>query len=126
MATKKITINELRDLVKDIINESRLTENVVPIGPDGSKITDQNVIRNLNLALKSVSSGLRIKLSTIISDPESAKDLRTPAQRAAMLGALAISFGITEKEFIQVIGKIKSYLPKDKADTTGQPEDKNM
>lgn len=126
MATKKITINELRGLVKDIINESRLTEDVVPIGPDGSEITNPTVIRNLNLALKSVSSGLRQKLATIISDAESAKDLRSPAQRAAMLGALAISFGITEKEFTQVIAKIKSYLPKDKADTAGQPEDKNM
>lgn len=114
MSTKKITMDELRGIVKQIINEDvDMYENVIPIGGDGSKITDNTVVRNLNLALKSVSPTLRTKLSQIITDPNSVKELQSPAQRSAMLAALAVAFGITESEFTQVIPKIKSYLPKE-------------
>ena len=84
---------------------------IVPTGPDGQKIKDPVVIKNLNMALKSVNSSIRPKIIQMIEDPESAKELRNPAQKAAVLGAMAIAFGISEKEFGQIIGKIKSVLP---------------
>jgi hypothetical protein len=49
----------------------------------------------------------------MIEDPESAKELKSPAQKAAVIGAMAIAFGISEQEFSQIVSKIKAVLPKD-------------
>ena len=83
---------------------------IVPTGPDGQKITDPVVIKNLNMALKAVSTSIRPKIIQMIEDPESAKELRNPAQKAAVLGAMAIAFGISEKDFTQIVGKIPHLL----------------
>jgi hypothetical protein len=104
---------EFKKLLKEFAPKRQIQEaDVIPVGPDGKKIEDANVIRNLNMALKSVSSTIRPKLIQLIEDPEAAKELKSPTQKAAVLGAIAIAFGITEQEFNQIVGKIKSVLPK--------------
>jgi hypothetical protein len=65
------------------------------------------------MAIKAVSSSIRPKLIQMIEDPESAKELKSPAQKAAVIGAMAIAFGISEQEFSQIVSKIKAVLPKD-------------
>ena len=103
----KRLLNEFKQPLKE--------EDVVPVGPDGNKITDQQVIKNLNLAVKAVNSTLRPKLIALLTDPEAAKSLATPAQRTALIGAIAIAFGVTEQEFAQISGKIKGVLKKSTA-----------
>jgi len=95
------------------MEESILIESdVIPVGPDGSQIKDQQVIRNLNMAVKAVNSSLRPKLIALITDPEAAKSLKSPAQRTAVIGAIAIAFGISEDDFSQIVTKIKGVLKK--------------
>jgi hypothetical protein len=106
-----MTPEKFKQLLKEFAPKQTITEaDVIPVGPDGQKITDQQTIKNLNLAVKSVDSTLRPKLISLITDPEAAKALRTPAQRAALVGAIAIAFGITEQDFNQIITKIKKLL----------------
>lgn len=105
---------DFKKLLKEFQQPLKEAE-IVPTGPDGQKITDPVVIKNLNMALKAVSTSIRPKIIQMIEDPGAAKDLRNPAQKAAILGAIAIAFGITEKEFTQVINKIKSVLPKEQS-----------
>jgi hypothetical protein len=102
--------SELKQIIKEEIYATLKEAEIVPVGPDGNKVTDKNVIRNLNMALKSVSSTIRPKLIDLISDSEAAKALTNTAQKAAVIGAIAIAFGITEKDFSQIVGKIKSVL----------------
>ena len=103
---------DFKKLLKEFAVQKPLQEvDVIPTGPDGQQITDANVIRNLNMALKAVSPAIRPKIIKMVEDPSAAKELRNPAQKAAVLGAIAIAFGISEKEFTQIIGKIKSVLP---------------
>lgn len=91
---------------------------VIPVGPDGKKITDTNAIRNLNMALKAVNSTIRPKVIALIEDPTSVKELKNPAQKAAVLGAMAVAFGITEKDFSSIVSKIKKVLPKEGENAT--------
>lgn len=104
--------SELKQLIREEVNAMLTEADVVPVGPDGQKIEDLTTIKNLNMALKAVQSSLRPKLIQIIEDPEAAKELRNPAQKAAVLGALAIAFGITERDFTSIVSKIKAVLPK--------------
>ena len=83
---------------------------VIPVGPDGNKIEDPQVIKNLNMALKSVDASIRTKLTDLIEDPTAAKALKTPAQRMALISAMAITFGISEQEFTHIVSKIKGML----------------
>jgi hypothetical protein len=46
----------------------------------------------------------------ILQDQGAAKALKNPAQRAALVGAIAIAFGMTEKEFGEIVSKIKGML----------------
>lgn len=104
---------KFKQLLKEWAPEQQLHEaDIIPTGPDGEKIEDPIIIKNLNMALKAVSSSVRPKLIQMIEDPASAKELKSPSQKAAVLGAMAIAFGITEQEFSQIISKIKSVLPK--------------
>jgi hypothetical protein len=107
-----MTHQELKKLIKEEIRQALTEADIVPIGPNGQKIEDPQIIKNLNMALKSVSSSLRPKLIQIIEDPNAAKELTSASQRAALLGAIAIAFGITESDFTQIVTKIKSVLPK--------------
>ena len=102
--------SELKQIIKEEVKSILSEAEVIPTGPDGNKIDDQRTIKNLNLALKSVSSTIRPKLIDLIEDPEAAKALTNPSQKAAVLGSIAIAFGITERDFSQIVGKIKSVL----------------
>jgi hypothetical protein len=114
-----MTPDQFKQLLKEFAPQKQLQEaDVIPVGPDGSEITDKRVIANLNLAVKAVDANLRPKLIQILEDPDAAKSLKNPAQRAALVGAIAIAFGMTEKEFSQIISKIKGMLK-----TTGAVED---
>ena len=104
---------KFKQLLKEWAPEQQLQEaDIIPTGPDGEKIEDPIVIKNLNMAIKAVSSSIRPKLIQMIEDPESAKELKSPAQKAAVIGAMAIAFGISEREFSQIVSKIKAVLPK--------------
>ena len=103
-------MNRIKYIIREEIKSVLKEEDVIPSGPDGNKVTDKNVIRNLNMALKSVNSSIRPKLIDLIEDSEAAKALTNPAQKAAVIGALAVAFGITEKDFSQIVTRIKSVL----------------
>lgn len=106
---KKIELQKLiREEIQSILSEA----DIIPTSPDGSKVEDPTIIKNLNMALKSVSTSIRPKLIQMIEDPAAAKELKSPAQKAAVLGAMAIAFGITEQDFSQIVSKIKAVLPK--------------
>ena len=102
--------NQLRKVIQEEVRKALTEADVVPIGPDGKKIEDQQVIRNLNMAVKAIDASIRTKLIDLIEDPGAAKALRSPAQRTALLGAIAIAFGISEKDFSQIVSKIKGVL----------------
>ena len=106
-----MTPDQFKQLLKEFAPQKQLQEaDVIPVGPDGNKITDKGIITNLNLAVKAVDSSLRPKLVQILQDPDAAKTLKNPAQRAALIGAIAIAFGMTEKEFGEIVSKIKGML----------------
>jgi hypothetical protein len=100
----------LKTIIREELKKVLIEVDVIPVGPDGNKVTDKNAIRNLNIALKSVNSSIRPKLIALIEDSEAVKALTNPAQKAAVIGAIAIAFGITEKDFSQIVTKIKSVL----------------
>ena len=106
-----MTPEEFKKLLKEFEIKQPIQEaDIIPIGPDGNEIQDSQVIRNLNMAIKAVSATLRPKLINLITDPNAAKELRTPGQRTAVIGAIAVAFGITEKDFGQIVSKIKNVL----------------
>jgi hypothetical protein len=111
---------EFKRLLKEFAPAATMLKeaDVIPVGPDGNKVSDENVIRNLNMAVKAVNSSLRPKLIQILEDPEAAKALKSPAQRAALIGAIAIAFGVSEKEFGTIVSKIKGMLKTSEAPTT--------
>jgi hypothetical protein len=102
--------NELRKIINEEIRNILLEADIIPTGPDGQQITDPKVIKGLNTALKSVDSAIRAKLIQLIQDPGSAKSLNSSDKRASMIAAIAIAFGMTDREFGQIITKVKSYL----------------
>lgn len=106
-----MTPDQFKQLLKEFAPTQQINEvEIIPSGPDGEKITDPTIIKNLNLAVKAVDSAFRPKLIQILEDPGAAKALKSPAQRAALIGAIAIAFGISEKEFSQIVTKIKGML----------------
>ena len=103
--------SELRKLIREEVrNLLREEEDIKPIGPDGKEITDPKVIRNLNIAVKQISSNIRPKIIDLITDPEAAKSLNNKERRAAVIAAIAVAFGISFKEFGETIPKIKDIL----------------
>jgi hypothetical protein len=108
----KRLLNEFKQPLKE--------EDIIPVGPDGNKITDPQVIKNLNMAIKAVDPSLRSKVKSLLTDPGAAAALKTPAQRTALIGAIAIAFGVTDQEFSQIAGKIKGVLKKTTTDTNDQ------
>ena len=102
--------SELKKLIKEEIISALTEADIVPVGPDGNKIQDPQVIKNLNMAIKAVDSSIRAKVIDLIEDPTAVKSLKNNAQRVALLGAVAIAFGITEQDFIQIASKLKGVL----------------
>jgi hypothetical protein len=118
-----MTPEEFKKLLKEFAAKQTINEaDIIPIGPDGQQVTDKQVIKNLNYAVKAVDSTLRPKLIALITDPGAAKSLRTPAQRTALIGAMAIAFGITEKDFGQIVSKIKNVLKTTETTPNENPE----
>ena len=111
--------SELKKIISEEIRNILMESDVIPHGPDGQKITDPKVIKNLNMSLKAVDSAIRAKLIDLIEDPGSAKSLNSADKRASMIAALAIAFGMTEQEFGQVVGKVKGMLKTPEADPEG-------
>jgi hypothetical protein len=107
-----MTEKEIRKIIREAIQNTRLTEaDIIPVGPDGQEITDPKVIKNLNMALKAIGGNIRGKIIDMIEDPNAVKDLSNTSQKAAVMAAMAIAFGITGKEFAQIVSKIKAILP---------------
>lgn len=104
--------SELQSIIREEIEHALTEADIIPFGPDGRKIEDQATIRNLNLALKAVDVSIRKKLIELITDPTTVKALKNPAQKTAVIGALAIAFGITEDDFSRIVSKIKTVLKK--------------
>ena len=115
-------IQDLRKIIREETRKILKEAEIIPIGPDGQQITDPKVIKNLNTVLKLVSGPARSKLIQLITDPAAAKDLKSGDQKAAIISAIAISFGISEKEFTQIVGKIKSVLPDVKPTEPTEPQ----
>lgn len=103
---------DLKKLIKEEIASALTEADIVPVGPDGDKIQDPQVIKNLNMAIKSIDSSIRSKVIALIEDPTAVKSLKNNAQRVALLGAIAIAFGISEQDFIQIASKLKTVLKK--------------
>ena len=58
---------QFKKLLKEFAPAQQINETeIIPSGPDGEKITDPVIIKNLNLAVKSVDSAIRPKLIQII------------------------------------------------------------
>lgn len=98
-------LNRLRRIIREEIQHSLQEQDIVPPG-----IEDKNTIANLNRAMKLVSASIRPKLKDLIEDPTAAKDLTTIDQRAAVMTAIALAFGINEQAFNAIIGKVKANL----------------
>ena len=98
-------LHQLRRIIREEV-QTVLTE--VDIQPAG--IQDETVIANLNRAVRMVSASIRPKLKDLLEDPTAAKDLTTIDQRAAVITAIAMAFGISEQDFSTIISKVKSNL----------------
>lgn len=105
---------DIRNLTK-INNQSSLNENdIIPIGPDGEAIADPTVAaklsKNLKQALVKVPSSMRSRLTDMIADDGIRSALKSKDQRASILTAIAIAFGVNDQEFGQVVSQIKKNL----------------
>jgi hypothetical protein len=118
-----MTPEKFKQLLKEFAPKQKINEaDIIPIGPDGQQITDQRLIKNLNFALKSVDPTLRTKLTTLITDSEAVKSLKTIEQKAAIVGAIAIAFGINADDFNKLIPKVKKALSSTSTTPNENPE----
>jgi hypothetical protein len=109
-----MTEKQLRQIIREEVRRNLLSEaDVIPKGPDGQEITDPKIIKNLNMALKAIGGNIRGKIIDMIEDPDSVKELTNAGQKAAVMAAMAIAFGITSKEFGQIVTKVKAILPEE-------------
>lgn len=103
---------EFEDLYKrqNPINESE----IIPVGTSGETIKDpqlqQKLSKNLKQVLMKVSSSVRPKLIALLSDDSVMASLKSADQRASIISAIAIAFGINDQEFASVVSKIKKNL----------------
>jgi hypothetical protein len=103
---------EFEDLYKrqNPINEAE----IIPVGTSGETIQDpklqQKLSKNLKQVLMKVSSSVRSKLTALLSDDSVTSALKSSDQRASIISAIAIAFGINDTEFAQIVSKIKTNL----------------
>ena len=106
--------DKLRLLLKEEIRRQLKENDIVPIGPDGEAIADPKVAaklsKNLKQALVKVPSSMRSRLTDMIADDGIRSALKTKDQRASILTAIAIAFGVNDQEFGQVVSQIKKNL----------------
>jgi hypothetical protein len=105
-----LTGQETKMPAKATVNE----EEIVPVGTAGETIQDpklqQKLSKNLKQVLMKVSSSVRSKLTSLLSDDSVTSALKSADQRASIISAIAIAFGINDKEFAQIVSKIKTNL----------------
>jgi hypothetical protein len=106
--------DKLRLLLKEEIRRQLKENDIVPIGPDGEAISDPKVAAKLSNTLKQallkVPSSMRSRLTDMIADDGIRSALKTKDQRASILTAIAIAFGVNDQEFGQVVSQIKKNL----------------
>lgn len=106
--------DKFRLLLKEEIRRQLKENDIAPIGPDGEAIADPKVAaklsKNLKQALVKVPSSMRSKLTDMITDDGIRSALKTKDQRASILTAIAIAFGVNDQEFGQVVSQIKKNL----------------
>jgi len=111
-----LTGEETKTEPKVSVNEAE----IVPVGTSGETIQDpklqQKLSKNLKQVLMKVSSSVRSKLTALLSDDSVTSALKSADQRASIITAIAIAFGINDNEFAQIVSKIKTTL---KATETG-------
>jgi len=103
---KKVAVNEE--------NESTDKVKIIPLGTEGEKIKDpelqQKLSDNLETVLSKVSSAVRSKLKALLTNQSVITDLKNRDQRSSLITAIAIAFGINDKEFVQAASEIKKNL----------------
>ena len=106
--------DKLRLLLKEEIRRQLKENDIVPIGPDGEAISDPKVAAKLSNTLKQallkVPSSMRSRLTDMIADDGIKSALKSKDQRASILTAIAIAFGVNDQEFGQVVSQIKKNL----------------
>ena len=113
-------LREFEDLYKrqNPINEAE----IIPVGTSGETIKNpklkQKLSKNLKQVLMKVDSSVRNKLTSLLSDSSVSSALKSADQRASIISAIAIAFGINDQEFAQVISKIKTNLKDAEGDQT--------
>lgn len=92
------------------INEAE----IIPVGTSGETIKDpqlqQKLSKNLKQVLMKVSSSVRPKLTALLANDSVMSSLKSADQRASIISAIAIAFGINDQEFANVVSKIKQNL----------------
>lgn len=110
---------EFEDLYKrnTPINEAE----IIPVGTSGETIKDptlqKKLSNNLKQVLMKVSSSVRPKLTALLSDDSVMSSLKSADQRASIISAIAIAFGINDQEFANVVSKIKKNLKASEMET---------
>ena len=106
--------DKLRLLLKEEIRRQLKENDIVPVGPEGEKISDPKVAAKLSNTLKQallkVPSSMRSRLTDLIADDGIRSALKSKDQRASILTAIAIAFGVNDQEFGQVVSQIKKNL----------------
>ena len=105
-----LTGEETKTEPKVSVNEAE----IVPMGTSGETIQDpelqQKLSKNVNQVLLKVSSSVRSKLKALLTDDSVTSALKSADQRAGIITAIAIAFGIKDDEFAQIVSKIKTNL----------------
>lgn len=92
------------------INEAE----IIPIGTSGETIKNpelqDKLSKNLKQVLTKVSSSVKPKLKDLLADKSVISSLKSADQRSSIISAIAIAFGINDKEFSAAVSKIKQSL----------------
>jgi len=106
--------DKFRLLLKEEIRKILKEDDIVPVGPEGEKISDSKVAAKLSNTLKQsllkVPSSMRSRLTDLIADDGIRSALKSKDQRASILTAIATAFGVNDQEFGQVVSQIKKNL----------------
>jgi hypothetical protein len=112
-----LTGEETKMPAKATVNEAE----IVPVGTSGETIQDpklqQKLSKNLKQVLMKVSSSVRSKLTALLSDDSVTSALKSADQRASIISAIAIAFGVNDQEFAQIVSKIKTNLKATETET---------
>ena len=106
--------DKFRLLLKEEIRKILKEDDIIPVGPEGEKISDPKVAAKLSKTLKQsllkVPSSMRSRLTNLIADDGIRSALKSKDQRASILTAISTAFGVNDQEFGQVVSQIKKNL----------------